>query len=336
MKYQNKISATVVADSINEFSCRLISLIIIVPRIVLAEFNTHRMFSRNSASSRAIPFKKMLALVRNEPFVPIKWMKDHSGMQGNDYFEGKKIWLLRNLWLTARTVALCMAWTLSKVGLTKQICNRLLEPFMWHTILTTASEWENFMSLRAHNAAEIHINYAAFKIMEAINKSTPKYLEPGEWHIPFGDKISDMRLRELVWNTIDRSGHESLDDAISKNPTLLEDYKVMIATARCARISYNNFEGKDDYYSDVKLHGDLDVSGHRSPFEHCAKSMTKEEYYSHISGVIEEAELLEDGSIKVKFIDEKCFGWSGNFRGFLQYRKMFTDENRSDRRLVTK
>lgn len=132
------------------------------PRIVLAEFNTHRMFSRNSASSRAIPFEKMVQMVTENPFIPIAWQTDHKGMQGSKYITDPEAIRLKNLqWIEASKSAIAHAEHLhseidqgvhsDEIGdtsVTKQLCNRLLEPFMWHTVIVTATEWENFFKLR--------------------------------------------------------------------------------------------------------------------------------------------------------------------------------------------
>ena len=88
---KKQISAEIIADSKNQFGDRITTFILTFPRIVLAEFNTHRMLSRNSASSRAIPFEKMVQMVQDDPFIPIKWMKDHKGMQGTEYFSDIEI-----------------------------------------------------------------------------------------------------------------------------------------------------------------------------------------------------------------------------------------------------
>jgi thymidylate synthase ThyX len=284
MKTDNpNISARVIADSLNRSGNRLTSLVIKLPRIVLAEFNTHRAISKNSASSRAIPFDKMVEQVRNNPFVPTKFQQDHKGMQGTKYFIGDTDEILRSEWLHASEIAVIHAKSLNQMGVTKQLCNRLLEPFMYHTIIATATEWENFIALRAHDMAEIHIQDAAYKVLDALNNSTPKMLEPGEWHIPFGDHI--------VVNTIPEVTPE---DELRM--------RIKIATARCARVSYMNFEGKDDYAADIRLHDMLKESGHMSPFEHIAQALP--------------------ASIQ-----------SGNFIGFEQYRKTIEGENKKDERL---
>ena len=312
------ISANIIADSLNTQGQRLTTFVLVFPRIVLAEFNTHRMISRNSASSRAIPFEKMLERCKAESFMPIRWMKDHPGMQGNTYLNEEDSTFSSAIWHQAKERAIEAAIDLSNAGVTKQFCNRLLEPFMWHTVIATGTEWENFFSLRAHEAAEIHIQDLAYKMLEAYNAGTPKQLQPGEWHIPFGDQMDMDRIFAL-----------NLKDGDVESPSWykgIAELKLKIATARCARISYNTFEGKDDYEADIKLHDRLASSGHWSPFEHCAKAMTESEYDRlgyNLSG---------DTIGCTPYLSEP--GWCGNFRGFIQYRKTFAQENRSDTRVL--
>jgi thymidylate synthase ThyX len=308
MNKTNRISAEIIADSINEKGDRITSFIVTCPRIVLAEFNTHRMLSRNSASSRAIPFETMVKKVQEEPFIPIKWQKDHKGMQGTEYEVNPiEIEIKNEVWIQASRDAVRNAKELNRLDTTKQLCNRLLEPFLYHTIIVTATDWENFFALRAHDAAEIHIADLAYKMLKLYNENTPKKLNPGEWHIPFGDKMDFTGLTSI--------GNETT----IMNPML----RVKIATARCARVSYLNYEGKDDYSADLKLHDRLASMGHWSPFEHCAKAMTPQEMHDNIRGNRNE-------------IYNKVSGWSGNFKGFIQYRKTFVNENKKDGRVLTK
>lgn len=244
--------AEIIADSKNEFGNRITTFIVTFPRIILAEFNTHRMLSRNSASSRAIPFEKMLKSVEENPFVPIRWMRDHKGMQGSEYLDDENSKHCTNDWLQARDRAITQANFLVFKGVTKQFVNRLLEPFMWHTVIVTATEWENFFALRAHDAAEIHMQRIAYMMLEAYNRSEPKLLKPGEWHIPMVE-IDEQHI---------------LDDV-----TLLK-----IATARCARVSYTTVgqnEKQNDIEKDVELHDKLKSMGHMSPFEHCAQTLSQ-------------------------------------------------------------
>jgi hypothetical protein len=142
------IQAKVIADSIC-YDNRITTLEVVMPRMILAEFNTHRMLSRNSASSRAIPFKKMVQMVEDNPFVPIAWQKDHKGMQGTEYFTGDLIKYAEVEWRWSMKKTLNSAKRLNLDNkVTKQLCNRLLEPFMWHKVIVTATEWENFFNLR--------------------------------------------------------------------------------------------------------------------------------------------------------------------------------------------
>jgi len=294
------IQAKIIADSINNKGKRITSFVVTMPRIVLAELNTHRTLSRNSASSRAIPFAKMLDMVNKTPFIPIKWMKEHTGMQGSEYFtDENEIAQLEKTYLEGRDNAVKTAESLSNLGLTKQIVNRGLEAYMWHTVIITATEFENYFALRAHEAAEIHIQKLAFLMLEEMNNSTPKLLQPGEWHIPFGDNMDETKIIDIL------EGEAKSNFPIKEE---LENIKIKIATARCARVSYTvvGEEGKsDNYENDIKLHDRLLSMGHLSPFEHCAQCTDNE-------------------------------GWSGNFQGWTQYRKMLPNENRGDYRLIKK
>ena len=229
-----KIEAKIIADSISPQGKRITTYLLTYPRFIHAELMTHRLFSRNSASSRAIPFEKMVKMVKEDPFIPIAWQKDHKGMQGSDYIETEDgLYVSIRYWLEARDRAIKAAQDLHSCNITKQLCNRLLEPFMWHTVLVTATEWENFFELRCpkylvgkfpskkdaikfantiapgrlpdledtlawlkvnQSGAEIHIQALAEAMWDAMNESTPKELKSGEWHIPFGDNISIDKL----------------------------------------------------------------------------------------------------------------------------------------------
>lgn len=279
------------------------------PRIVLAEVNTHRLLSRNSASSRAIPAKKMRERVMTAPFVPDRFPKEHKGMQASEWVEqdDREYEHLVHAWLSARDESVRISERLSSLGISKQLSNRFVEPVMMHEIIVTATEWENFLFLRADAPAQNEIRILAMLILKAMNRSIPCELSPGEWHLPYGDQIEDQRL-------VDTFG-----DAANTTEAL-DDFRRKITVARCARVSYLNFQGKDDYQSDLDLYNQLLSSGHWSPFEHVARAMSEKEYsqYSHTTP------------------DSVEYGWCGNFRGFIQLRKLFSREveNRKDDRLM--
>ena len=301
---QRTIGARIVADSITDRGCRLTTFILVFPRFILAELNTHRMFSRNSASSRARPFKVMLKDVVDDPFIPIKWMAAHKGMQGTAYLNEADSFAAVEHWLKSRDLAVQQAIELDKMQVTKQLVNRILEPYMWHEVIVTATDYENFFALRAHADAEIHIAALAEAMLLAYNNSTPTRLVAEQWHIPFGDRFDHDKLAALVDNTSPLPTEEQI-----------ERLKKEIACARCARISYKPFGNEDqyDYAADRKLFRSLVDGGHMSPLEHCARVMTSTEF------------------------DERyANGYCGNFRGFVQYRKMFVNETRADPRVENK
>jgi thymidylate synthase ThyX len=373
------IEAKVVAHSKSNFGHEIVSMQVTFPRFILAELNTHRMFSRNSASSRAIPFEKMVKSVEENPFIPIAWQKDHKGMQGTEYITNQEdINKCISTHLAARDLAVEFAKTQSRNEVTKQLCNRYLESFMWHTVLISATELENFFALRCpryeitytnkngnieakyfrsrldmykswieeegksradewwkstteldwlkvnQGQAEIHMMALAEAMWDAYNESTPKELKEGEWHVPFGDNINDnqfTKFKDKLWQNkqAPTNGHN--------------DLLIKIATARCARVSYTvvGEEGKEaNYENDIKLHDRLAESGHWSPFEHCAKAMNQFEYYNSVnsSNLNADYSIIDGGVLQESsFVPDKELGWSGNFKGFVQYRKMFKNEN---------
>ena len=339
-----KIEAKIVADSTNGYGHRITSFILTYPRFIHGELMTHRMFSRNSASSRAIPFNKMIEMAESDPFIPIAWQSKHTGMQGTEYLDGdSEQKLLINKWLEARDLAVQQAKLLDNSNVTKQLCNRLLEPFMWHTVLVTATEFDNFFELRCPkyqtpvsqsvepqrswkdltevhsnpenlerleankdnwifkmqhslSAAEIHIQALAEAMWDAYNESKPNQLFDGDWHIPFGDKIDVEKLKELEnkYQTKDRTR-----------------LAIKVCVARCARLSYMTFEGKIDYKKDIDLHDQLLAAKHASPFEHCCRVLTEEEYNT-LGKIVLHSEN--------EYIFEK--GWVDNFKGFISYRRI--------------
>ena len=375
MSYKNLTSATIIKDSINKRGERITTIKMVFPRYLLAELNTHRMFSRNSASSRAIPFKKMVKSVEDTPFIPMAFQEDHKGMQGTSYLTGIEFENAVDNWLLARDSAIINAKILHSLGVTKQLCNRILEPFIYHTVLITATEWDNFFELRCpkyemeltlddseiaigkswkdlmdwrgtggiwagdfdtndivekliynEGQGEIHIMDLAEKTWDAMNESTPDVLEDGEWHIPFMDDNSTQAIMNITPKP--SMGHPEEDS------THAEDYwygEVManmlkVATARCARISYETLgdNPKIDYEADIKLHDTLLKSGHFSPFEHCGCAMTYEEYDTHISGIINDRREAKD---LTREESKRICGWSKNFRGFIQYREIIEQNN---------
>lgn len=240
-------SAKVLADSTNCCDNRLTTMELTYPRCVHSEFMTHRMFSRNAASSRAIPVEKMIEQVERDPFIPIHWGKAQKGMQAYEVLDEYGQFHSERMWLATRDATVHSVRYLLGLGLHKQIANRLLEPWMWITVIATGNEgaWNNFFALRCHHEAEPHIQKIAEMAREVRRQATPQKLSDGQWHLPL----------------IGFEGDELLS---------VED-QVKVSVGRCARVSYLTMNGVRDTLKDVELHDRLLASKHFSPFEHVAQ-----------------------------------------------------------------
>jgi hypothetical protein len=237
--------ATVIADSVSERGVRLATLEVTLHRFVLAELNTHRVFSRNSASSRAIPVAKQLDRVLTDPALPLEFGANQRGMQAGPALTGAAHDEALRAWLHARDEAVAAVRTLLDLGVHKQVANRLLEPFLWHTVIVTATDWEGFWAQRCSPLAQPEIRAAADAMRQAYEASDPVVVRDGDWHTPYL-----------------RPDERDLD---------LETRK-RISAARCARVSYLTHDGRRDLDADLELYGRLVTADppHSSPLEHVA------------------------------------------------------------------
>jgi len=244
-------SAKVLADSVNQVGNRLTTFELTYPRCVHAELMTHRVFSRNTASSRAIPNAKLRDMVLVDPFVPDEWGSNQKGMQAGAPLGAERASVARSTWLAARDSAVAFSKHLSDLGVHKQLANRLLEPFQYITALVTATKFENWFHLRCHPDAQPQISELAWLMWEAYSASEPDQLVVGAWHLP------------LVY-----SDYGGIDDGEIRAEDL-----VKVSVGRCARVSYLTHDGNRDIQEDIRLHDDLVKSGHWSPFEHVAMAL---------------------------------------------------------------
>jgi hypothetical protein len=219
---KTKISATIVAHSKNVQGDELISVLLVMPRIVLAEFNKHRMLSSNTSSSRAVPFAKMVEVVENDPFIPIAWQKQHSGMQGTEYFTAQKdIDRLNEHHLISRDMAVMCAKNQNNLGATKQICNRYLEPFMWCTVLATGNKesWNSFFNLRCPayrvgGKGDIASSTNTYKSKKDAIKDYPNSADEPNINWMYWNEgqaeIHMMALAECIWDAYNESTPKQL------------------------------------------------------------------------------------------------------------------------------
>ena len=253
------ISAKVISDSVSPSGVRITTIEGMFPRWILAELNTHRVLSRNSASSRAIPVSRIISQVWREPAEPVSWGANQSGMQARNELSGFRRWIARRLFRISRFPAIAFAWTMSKVGLHKQVVNRILEPWITHKAIITATQWQNFFKLRLHPDAQPEFQKLAQAIKDAMDASIPVELQVGHWHLPYvteEDYAAAAHEDHVASTTLSGDhGHPAL---------------VMVSAARCARVSYVRQNEKRELSKDVAMAERLSTSGHWSPFEHVA------------------------------------------------------------------
>lgn len=311
MKTPGPYEATVLCDSISPDGVRLTTLCCTFPRIVLAEFNTHRVFSRNSASSRAIPVKKRIEQIRENPYIPLQFGKNKSGMQAQDEEVADAMKAL-DTWLQARDQACDMAEKLADIGLHKQWANRLIEPFAWHTVICSATEWANYWALRISKHAQPEICEVSRAMKVAMDASNPNKLDVGEWHTP------------LIYE-------EDVEDACTQEG-VDESLLVKLSTSRCASVSYERHMERNTE-KDLQRHDILSGAGHMSPFEHAAmvgyclpgdegakfSATPNDNAWSTDGWTLMPSRKQYDAAFRGPFI--------GNFRApWIQYRKLLPNE----------
>lgn len=388
-----KSTAEVVAHSKGPNGEELITIVGTFPRIVLAEVNTHRMLSKNTSSSRAIPFFKMVKSISDNPFIPYAFQKHHSGMQGTEYLDPNKkitweeiqpiihemltknfsleygdwaeiefamneyVWPLfkadeigrtpAEWWLQVRNIVVGCAVMIYAMGVTKQIANRLLEPFMWVTDIITGTReaWESFFYLRAPIYTMCDLNgvnkfrsreeissYVGFDYMNNFTEEDFLLFNKGQ------AEIHMMDFAESCWNAIRKSEpielkagewHIPFRDKIFESKTILSNNDILkISTAMCARVSYT-VVGAETAISEIDLIKVYDEKlidqdpPHSSPFEHCARVMDNYEYQSFVKG----EGSIHDPDLSTFTFDNNEEGWCNNFKGFIQLRYLIEKEN---------
>ena len=272
MKLKPTITATVIEDSISTAGSRVVTLQLRYPRIVHAEQLTHRAQNKNSGSSRAIPTKKMLKQIFSDPAMPVEWGSNKPGMQAGAELEGWRLWGVRKLWATAAKFAAIMSWGMMKLGAHKQIANRVTEPYQYMNTLITATvdAWEAYFVLRCHPDADPTIRDLAIEIQTAIETSTPMPLGQDQWHLPYVTR--------------------------EERKTLSIDKQLKLSTARCARVSFEPFDGNANIAKEVERHDMLvgSVPIHASPTEHqCRPLEEMERQYGNLTGWCQYRSVVE-------------------------------------------
>jgi thymidylate synthase ThyX len=303
MNSKDKITAKIIADSISVTGVRMTTMEIEYPRFILAELNTHRMLSKNSASSRAIPVKAMHEHIQASPAEPTYWGKNQPGMQAKVEIAGPDLSEAKYIWMKAKEDALHWSGALAgRLEVHKQIANRITEPWMTMKTVISGTEWRNFWWLRCHADAQPEINVLAQKMFELYQQHQPQLLHPGEWHVPY------------VLTRRDRGGTLRYYTDIY-NPISAEEARIVSASC-CAQVSYR--KNDDTLEKATKIYRQLIESepAHASPVEHQATPM-----YPHVDSY--DPSAWQPGTTHVSANGDL---WSGNLRSWIQHRKLINGE----------
>lgn len=285
------ISAKVILDSISPEGIRLTTVHLHYPRCIHSELMTHRVFSRNARSSRAVPVKTIIQEVMDDPFIPLHWGKNQKGMQASEEtnepvliwydHDGYVPYTNEEAWLFARDKAVACAKRFNEAGYHKQIVNRLLEPFAHIDVLVTSTSWANFFALRDHEAAEPHIAILAREVKAAMESAPLQQLATSQWHLPY---VTSQEYYDGV------------------------GVAVKLSVARCARISYKPFDGDGSVEKELQRYQDLVGAKplHASPAEHQARP-----------------DYLMEPDDPNSWAEPSLHG---NLRGWCQFRKMLPGE----------
>jgi hypothetical protein len=282
--------AKLIADSISPAGIRLRTFQLRYPRFIHAEFMTHRKFSRNASSSRAIPVKRLIEDIRRDPAMPIYWGSNKSGMQAGVELTGSEKAQAEAEWIIAMNHAIKSAEFMIAAGLHKQIANRILEPWAHINVVCSGTEFENFYALRRHKDAQPEIKRLADLMWEAEQESKPKLLQPGRWHLPY------ITQKEK-------------DEPIRFDLNILRK----VSVARCARVSYLTHDGRQtSVEEDLTLFNRLVGAQplHASPAEHQATP----------------DEQTDPNELRPARWEWKYAPEHGNFVGWRQYRKTLEGE----------
>lgn len=304
------ISAKVIADSISLHGIRLTTMQLRYPKYIHGEFMTHRVFSRNASSSRAIPVERLIQDVIDDPVYPARWGLNQKGMQAHQEADEAAAGAALQYWKVGRMHAIEAARRLHRLGIHKQVVNRVIEPYSHINVVVTATEWENFYSLRCHPDAQPEMQALANAMLQAQRASLPTVLQSGDWHLPY---VTDDDWRCFPQDLVTGGDGYTYEEAL--------DSLIKVSVARCARTSYLTHEGRTPSVDeDIALYARLvgSVPLHASPAEHQATPDT-----CHDNKTIYAVQNRE-----VVWHNPELHG---NLVGWRQYRKTLPGEAARDR-----
>ena len=318
------IKAKVICDSKAPNGTRLLTFEVEFHRYILSELNTHRACARNAASTRAIPILRMLEQIANAPAMPVFYGKNQPGMSASEELDESSKTQCESIIEDMRNFCMEGVKKLSDIGLHKQHAGRYIEPWQMVKGVISATEWDNFFWLRDDHAAQPEIQELARKMKEAMDASVPRLLNPGEWHLPYVQAWRcDTTGALLYYDTV------ITDDFTTACKYYSAEEAIKISCARCAAVSFRNVDYNLEKCLEVydRLVGS--DKKHSSALEHCAtptdsKSIVKIDDDFVMTNCPIAPETWQDG---ISHADRDGNLWSGNFKGWVQYRKLIKGEN---------
>lgn len=329
---ETNIKATVICDSISEQGQRITTVEVEVPRIVLAEMNTHNAISKNCSSTRAITIAKAIQQIEENGFEPVYWGEKQSGMSARNELSEENLELSKMYWRRAKRNAIRSVKNLDFFRTHKQIAGRLLEPFQMVKQVLTATDWDNFFNLRIHPDAQPEILMLAYKIYKALEASCPTVLRAGEWHLPYVEISQTDDVFETyyyVWN-VDTTGTET--DGYKDEERLTLEEAQRVSASCCAQTSYRK--------SDTSLEKAVTVFDrlvtadvlHASPFEHLATPVLPRKQPSSknscgidISQCVNLEGIMDTWQQGITHLKRNGQFGSGNLTGWISYRHLLAN-----------
>lgn len=309
------ISARIIADSISETGARITTFELEYPRFIHAELMTHRVFSRNAASSRAIPVNRAIELIQEDTAMPVHWGKNQPGMSAKEECDAPILYEIRGhsyecdkitWWSKARDAAIEYASKFNEAGYHKQIVNRLLEPFTHIKVVLTSTEYDNWFWLRDHGDAQPEIHDLAAKMNAVFKASTPTVLKAGGWHVPYYFAGQWVPTKESLDANVANGWIAGAEHLVDSNGNTYAD-ALAISSSCCAQVSYRRLDDSLEKARNIFSRLVESMPPHFSPFEHQATPMGKAPSFD-IEGVTH--------------LDRSGNFWSGNFKGWVQHRQL--------------
>lgn len=295
------IIVRIIADSISK--TRITTFELEYPRMIHSEMMTHRMLSKNSSSTRAIPVARAIEIVEEKPAMPIHWGENNPGMSSNQELDEYRRIHAQELWINCMQSVISYVKSMSdkdSINGHKQWAGRWLETASFIKVVLTGTEFNNLYALRHHKDAQPEFYELVDCMMRAQEQSVPNTLSHGEWHLPYIDYI---------------------DGKYYTNGTEVDlETAKRVSTSCCAQASYrkldNTIEKANMIFSMLHLGDDSGQPAHASPSEHQATPMSD-------SSVSFDPSTWDTGITHVR---KDGSMWSGNFRNWIQHRQLISNE----------